>query len=65
MEISPQNGTDLRKRSRRIARSEPEEPSLPLTWPEVLKLMMLMAGLWVIMLAVCFVIFVLGGTLGS
>jgi len=65
MNTSPRNSMDIRKKSRRIARSKPAEPSLPLTWPEVMKLMMLLAGLWAIMLAVVFVIFVLGGTLGS
>jgi len=65
MKTSPRNGLAFRKRSRRLARSKPRELSLPLTWPEVLKLMMLLAALWAIMLGVFFVIFKLGGILGA
>ena len=65
MKTSPRNGMAFRKRSRRLARSKPRELSLPLTWPEVLKLIMLLAALWAVMLGVFFVIFKLGGVLGA
>jgi hypothetical protein len=65
MEISSRKVTEICKKSGWIDQSESTEQSLPLTWSEVLKLMMLLAGLWATMFGIIIVIFILEKIIGG
>ena len=66
MSTSPQKGTVISKRSCPTLPAEPAENCLiPNHWPELLKLLVLVAFLWVTTLGLFFVIYVFGWMIGS
>jgi hypothetical protein len=65
LEISSREVTEIRKEPGCIDQPRPTERGLPLTWPDVLKLMMLLAGLWATMFGIIFVIWILEMIIGG